>query len=53
MIEEQKKMLVSFALQQLISFQDYKTLCQLVFKMDSLVSKIESLSWHEKLIKNL
>lgn len=53
MIEEQKKMLVSFALQQLISFQDYKTLCQLVFKMDSLVTKIESLTWHEKLIKNL
>lgn len=53
MIEEQKKMLVSFALQQLISFQDYKTLCQLVFKMDSLVAKIESLTWHEKLIKNL
>lgn len=50
MIEEQKKMLASFALQQLISFQDYKTLCQLVFKMDSLVAKIESLTWHEKLI---
>lgn len=52
MIEEQKKMLVSFALQQLISFQDYKTLCQLVFKIDSLLEKIDSLTWHEKLIKN-
>ncbi len=52
MIEGQKKMLVSFALQQLISFQDYKTLCQLVFKIDSLLEKIDSLTWHEKLIKN-
>ena len=52
MIEEQKKMLVSFALQQLISFQDYKTLCQLVFKIDSLLEKIDSLTRHEKLIKN-
>ena len=52
MIEEQKNMLVSFALQQLISFQDYKTLCQLVFKIDSLLEKIDSLTWHEKLIKN-
>ena len=52
MIEEQKKMLVSFALQQLISFQDYKTLCQLVFKIDSLLEKIDSFTWHEKLIKN-
>ena len=50
MVEEQKKMLLSFASNRLISFQDYRLLCQLVFKIDSLLEKIDSLIWHEKLI---
>lgn len=52
MVEEQKKMLLSFASHRLISFQDYRLLCQLVFKIDSLLEKIDLLKWAEKLIAN-
>lgn len=52
MVEEQKKMLLSFAINRLISFQDYRALCQLVFKIDSLLEKINLLQWDEKLIVN-
>lgn len=52
MIKEQKKMLISFTLQNISSVQDYKKLCQLVFKIDSLLNKIDSFEWHEKLMSN-
>ena len=45
-------MLLSFANNRLISFQDYRALCQLVFKIDSLLEKIDLLEWEEKLIAN-
>jgi integrase/recombinase XerD len=46
------KKYVLYLRERIISFQDYRLLCQLVFKIDSLLEKIDLLKWAEKLIAN-
>ena len=51
MIENQKETLVKIALENLISPQDYTMLLKLVFKIDSLLEKVENLEWPKLLIE--
>ena len=41
----QKEALLKIALNNLIHPQDYRTLLKLVFKIDSLLEKINNLEW--------
>lgn len=45
MIENQKETLIRLALGNRLSVQDYRQLLQLVFKIDSLLDKINALMW--------
>ncbi len=45
MIENQKETLIGLALGNRLSAQDYRQLLQLVFKIDSLLEKINALKW--------
>lgn len=50
MIENQKETLLKIALSNLISPQDYRNLLKLVFKIESLLEKINNLKWPDLLI---
>ena len=52
MMENQKETLLKIALRNLISVQDYRTLLKLVFKIDSLLEKMDNLKWPKLLTEN-